>query len=88
MISGENKQAVIAKLQSKKTDTGSSAVQVGILTARIAELTDHLKVHKKDYASRRGLLQMVGERRRLLRFIASKDSEEYLKLIEKLGIRR
>ncbi len=88
MISGENKQAVIAKLQSKKTDTGSSAVQVGILTARIAELTDHLKVHKKDYAARRGLLQMVGERRRLLRYIASKDSEEYLKLIEKLGIRR
>ncbi len=88
MISGENKQAVIAKLQSKKTDTGSSAVQVGILTARIAELTEHLKVHKKDHAARRGLLQMVGERRRLLRYIASKDSDQYLKLIEKLGIRR
>ncbi len=88
MITSEKKQAVIAELQADKKDTGSSAVQVGILTERIKELTEHLKVNKKDFAARRGLLQMVGKRRRLLRYIADHDSKAYLDLIAKLGIRR
>ena len=88
MISGENKKAVIDALQTNKKDTGSSAVQVGILTERIKEITEHLKTNKKDHAARRGLLQMVGQRRRLLRYIADKDSQAYLDLIEKLGIRK
>ena len=68
--------------------TGSPAVQVGILTERIKEVTDHLKTNKKDHMARRGLLQMVGQRRRLLRYIAEKDSQAYLDLIDKLGIRK
>lgn len=73
---------------SSKTDTGSAAVQVGLLTARITELTEHLKVNKKDHAARRGLLQMVGHRKKLLKHIAEQDSKEYLALIAKLGLRR
>lgn len=88
MISGENKKATIDALQEHKKDTGSPAVQVGILTKRIAEVTDHLKTHKKDHAARRGLLQMVGQRRRLLRYISKEDSSKYLALIDKLGIRK
>ncbi len=88
MISGENKKAVIDALQTNKKDTGSSAVQVGILTERIKEVTEHLKAHKKDHATRRGLLQMVGQRRRLLRYISEQDSKAYLDLIDKLGIRK
>ncbi len=88
MISVENKKAVITSLQVHKTDTGSSAVQVGILTTRIGEVTDHLKTRKKDHMARRGLLQMVGQRRRLLRYISEHDSQAYLQLIQKLGIRR
>lgn len=88
MITSEKKQAVIAELQSDKKDTGSSAVQVGILTERIKELTEHLKVNKKDFMARRGLLQMVGQRKRHLKYIADKDSKTYLDLIQKLGIRR
>lgn len=88
MISSEKKQSIVADLQKHKKDTGSSAVQVGILTKRIEELTGHLKTHKKDFATRRGLLQMVGQRRRLLHYIADKDSSKYLALIKKLGLRR
>lgn len=88
MISTEKKQAVIADLQKSKNDTGSSAVQVGILTERIKELTGHLQVNKKDFMARRGLLQMVGARKRHLKYIASKDSKAYLDLIKKLGIRQ
>lgn len=88
MITTEKKQAVIAELQSDKKDTGSSAVQVGILTERIKELTEHLKINKKDFMARRGLLQMVGQRKRHLKYIADKDSQAYLDLIAKLGIRR
>lgn len=88
MITLEKKQSVIAKLQKDKKDTGSSAVQVGILTERINELTAHLKTNKKDHMARRGLLQMVGTRKKLLKYIAQKDSNEYLALIKKLGIRR
>ena len=88
MITSEKKAGVVKDLAAHKTDTGSAAVQVGIMTARIAELTAHLKTHKHDYASRRALLQLVGKRKRLLKYIAAKDGEAYLALIKKLGIRR
>jgi small subunit ribosomal protein S15 len=88
MITSEKKAQITADLAKSKTDTGSSAVQVGIMTARIAELTDHLKTHKHDFAARRGLLQLVGKRKRLLKYISDSNSEEYLALIKKLGIRR
>lgn len=88
MIAGETKQKIVSDLQSHKTDTGSSAVQVGIMTERIKELTAHLKVHKHDFMARRGLLQLVGKRRRLLQYIAHEDGQAYLELIAKLGIRR
>jgi small subunit ribosomal protein S15 len=88
MITGEKKAEIASDLGSKKDDTGTPAVQVGIMTARIAELTDHLKTHKHDFAARRALLQLVGKRKRLLKYIASKDGEAYLALIKKLGIRR
>lgn len=88
MISTEKKSKIIKDLQKSKTDTGSAAVQVGIDTERIKELTEHLKVNKKDFAARRGLLQLVGKRRRLLKYIADRDSQAYLDLIKKLGIRR
>lgn len=88
MITSEKKQKVIVGLQTHKDDTGSPTVQVGVLTERIKELTEHLKVNKKDFAARRGLLQMVGRRRRLLKYIADQDSQAYLDLIKKLGLRR
>jgi len=88
MISSEKKQAVVKDLQTSKNDSGSARVQVGIQTERIKELTEHLKVNKKDFAARRGLLQLVGKRKRHLQYIASKDSNAYLELIKKLGIRR
>lgn len=88
MISSEKKQAVVKDLQKHQNDTGSARVQVGILTERIKELTEHLKANKKDFAARRGLLQLVGKRKRALQYIAKKDSNEYLELIKKLGIRR
>lgn len=88
MISTEKKTKIVSELQCAKTDTGSSAVQVGIFTERIKELTEHLKSNKKDFAARRGLLQLVGKRKRLLQYIAAKDGQAYLDLIQKLGIRR
>jgi small subunit ribosomal protein S15 len=88
MITTEKKTAAIKSVRSNEKDTGSASVQVAILTERIKELTEHLKVHKHDFATRRGLLQMVGRRRRLLRYIAAHDSQAYLDLIKKLGIRR
>jgi len=88
MISSEKKTKIVADLQASKTDTGSAAVQVGIFTERIKELTEHLKLNKKDFAARRGLLQLVGKRKRLLQYIAAKDGQAYLDLIKKLGIRR
>lgn len=88
MISTEKKSKIIADLQKDKNDTGSSEVQVGILTERIKELTAHLKTNKHDYMARRGLLQAVGKRKRLLKYIAEKDSKAYLTIIKKLGIRR
>lgn len=88
MITVEKKSEIVADLGKDKKNTGSPEAQVGILTARIKELTEHLKVNKKDFAARRGLLQMVGKRKRLLRYIAEHDSKKYLELIKKLGIRR
>jgi small subunit ribosomal protein S15 len=88
MITSEKKTEVTKDLAGHKTDTGSPAVQVGIMTARIAELTGHLKAHKHDFAARRALLQLVGKRKRNLKYIASKDGDAYLALIKKLGIRR
>ena len=88
MISTEKKQAAIKDVQVHAKDTGGSSAQVAVLTERIKELTEHLKVNKHDYAARRGLLQMVGKRRRLLKYIAERDSKTYLDLIKKLGIRR
>ena len=88
MISAEKKSGIVKDLQKSKEDTGSAAVQVGIFTERIRELTEHLKVNKKDFAARRGLLQLVGKRKRLLQYIAAQDGQAYLDLIKKLGIRR
>ena len=88
MITTEKKTAAIKLAQVHKDDTGGASAQVSILTERIKELTEHLKVNKHDFMARRGLLQMVGKRRRLLRYIAKDDSQAYLDLIQKLGIRR
>ncbi len=88
MISTEKKSKIIADLAKDKKDTGSPAIQVGILTERIKELTAHLKTNKHDFMARRGLLQAVGKRKRLLKYIAEQDGKEYLDLIKKLGIRR
>lgn len=88
MISADKKAKIVTDLQKDKKDTGSAAVQVGIFTERIKELTEHLKENKKDFMARRGLLQLVGKRKRLLQYIASKDGQAYLDLIKKLGIRR
>ena len=83
----EEKAQVMAEFQTKEGDTGSPEVQVGILTFRIRELTEHLKVHKKDHHSRRGLFQMIGKRKGLLNYLKNKDIERYRALIEKAGIR-
>lgn len=88
MITSEKKTAAIKSTQVHAKDTGGSSTQVAVLTERIKELTDHLKINKHDFMARRGLLQMVGRRRRLLRYIAARDSQAYLDLIQKLGIRR
>ena len=88
MITPEIKAELIKEYGKSEADTGSVEVQVAILTFRIKELTEHLKVHKKDHHSRRGLLKMVGKRRGLLDYLKSKDIEGYRALIEKLGIRK
>ncbi len=87
MIQKEKKQAVIAEYRTHETDTGSPEVQVAVLTERIRELTEHLKVHKKDFHSRRGLLKMVGTRRRLLSYLRENNFARYRSLIERLGLR-
>ena len=88
MISKEKKQAIMAEFARTPGDTGSPEVQVAVLTARIEELTEHLKSNHKDHHSRRGLLMMVGQRRGMLDYLKSKDIEAYRTLIEKLGIRK
>ncbi|NCJ05103.1 30S ribosomal protein S15 [Synechococcales cyanobacterium C] len=83
----EQKQEIIEAYQVHDTDTGSADVQVAMLTERISRLSDHLKVNKKDHGSRRGLLQMIGRRKRLLAYIMKQDPEHYRALITRLGIR-
>jgi small subunit ribosomal protein S15 len=84
----ENKEEIIHEHRAHEGDTGSPEVQVAVLTRRIAHLTEHLREHKHDYHSRRGLLRMVGKRRRLLKYLQKKDVERYRALIGKLGLRR
>ncbi|MFI5240376.1 MAG: 30S ribosomal protein S15 [Candidatus Saccharimonadia bacterium] len=88
MITTASKSKIIKDLQNHKTDTGSAEVQIGIFTEQIKALTEHLKTHKKDNHSRRGLLQMVGKRRSLLTYLSKKNSETYQELIKKLDLRR
>ena len=87
-ITPERKQEVMKSYATQAKDTGSPEVQVAVLTERISNLTEHLKAHKKDYASRRGLLMMVGRRRRLLDYLKRKEQSRYETLIERLGLRR
>ncbi|AMM41774.1 30S ribosomal protein S15 [Candidatus Desulfofervidus auxilii] len=84
----EQKQEIIRKFQIHPEDTGSPEVQIAILTKRIEYLTEHFKVHKKDFHSRRGLLKLVGRRRHLLNYLKSKDIDRYRKLIQELGLRK
>ena len=84
----EDKKEIIGRLKTHDTDTGSPEVQVGLLSHRISYLTEHLKIHKKDHHSRRGLLMLVGRRRRLLNYVKKKDIKRYRSLIETLGLRR
>ena len=88
MISKEKKAEIIANYGRKAGDTGSPEVQIAILTKRINDLTEHLKTHKKDHHSRRGLLKMVGQRRNLLNYVMKKDIERYRSIIARLGIRK
>lgn len=88
MLLKDQKTAVIVDNRIHEQDTGSPEVQVAILTRRINDLTEHLKIHKKDNHSRRGLLKMVGQRRSLLDYLAKKDIERYRALIAKLGLRK
>ena len=84
----ETKKELIDKYKQHDSDTGSPEVQIGLLTHRISYLTEHLKVHKKDHHSRRGLLMLVGKRRRLLNYVKSNDVQRYRSIIETLGLRR
>ena len=88
MIATERKQEIIAAYSRKEGDTGSPEVQIAVLTSRILELTEHLKIHKKDHLSRRGLLKMVGHRRSLLNYLKNVDIERYRSLIDRLKLRK
>ncbi len=88
MLAREQKASIIDQYRVHQTDTGSPEVQIAILSHRIGELTEHFKTHKKDHASRRGLLMMVSKRRRLLDYLKKYDSERYKDVIQKLGIRK
>ena len=87
-ITNEKKQEIINTYKRDEKDTGSPEVQIALLTERINELTEHLKVHKKDNHSRRGLLKMVGKRRNLLNYLVKKDVNRYRAIVEKLGLRK
>ncbi len=87
-LTKDDKKNIITKFGDSAQDTGKTEVQVALLTARINYLTDHLRVHKKDHHSRRGLLKLVGQRRRLLNYLMKKDINRYRKVIKELGIRR
>ena len=84
----DQKRVIIENFQMREGDNGSSEVQIAILTYRINELNEHLKIHKKDHHSRRGLLKMVGQRRNLLNYVRSRDIEKYRELLEKLNLRK
>ncbi len=88
MITKEMKQEIVAKYGKTPADTGSPEVQIALLTARISDLTEHLKNHKKDHHSRRGMLKMVGQRRGLLDYLKKTDIERYRAIVEKLGLRK
>ena len=87
-LSRDKKQEIVSKFARGEGDTGSPEVQVALLTARITELTEHFKTHSKDHHSRRGLLKLVGQRRRLLDYLKSKSSDRYTGIIQRLGIRK
>jgi small subunit ribosomal protein S15 len=88
VLTSQDKQELINRFKLHEKDTGSPEVQVGLLTHRISYLTEHLKIHKKDHHSRRGLLVLVGRRRRLLNYVKNKDVKRYRSIIEALGLRR
>jgi small subunit ribosomal protein S15 len=88
VLQAQSKRVLIDKYKLHDSDTGSPEVQIGLLTHRISYLTDHLKIHKKDHHSRRGLLMLVGQRRRLLNYVKGKDVQRYRRIIEELGLRR
>jgi small subunit ribosomal protein S15 len=88
MLTKQEKQEVIGDFETHEGDTGSPEVQIAILTRRINELTEHLKIHRKDHASRRGLLKMVGTRNSLLKYVSSKDVKRYREIISRLGLRK
>jgi len=88
MLTKDQKNEVISGFETHKGDTGSPEVQIAILTKRIDELTEHLKIHRKDHASRRGLLKMVGARAALLKYIGKKDANRYREIISRLGLRK
>jgi small subunit ribosomal protein S15 len=88
LLTRDQKDAIVAAYRSHDADTGSPEVQIAILSEKISYLTEHFKVHAKDHHSRRGLLKMVGKRRRLLDYLKSKDAERYRGVIERLGIRK
>jgi small subunit ribosomal protein S15 len=87
-LTKDDKQQIISEYARSDSDTGSAEVQVAVLTKRIADLTEHLKTHKQDHASRRGLLKLVGRRRRLLDYLRDEDIERYRTLIQRLELRR
>lgn len=86
MLDPKAKERIIQKFRTHETDTGSPQVQIAILTSEIKDLTEHLKTHKKDFSSRRGLIKKVGERRRLLKYLEREDENAHKKLIEALGL--
>lgn len=88
VLNPEDKREIVSKFQRKDNDTGSPEVQIALLSERIKYLNDHFKVHKKDHHSRRGLLKIVGQRRRLLNYLKRKDIERYRAVIKELGIRK
>jgi len=88
LLATDKKQEIINEFKKHDSDTGSPEVQIAILTERITYLTEHFKIHKKDHHSRRGLLKLVGQRRRLLDYLKGKELDRYKKVIERLGIRR
>ena len=88
MLAKQKKEKIIGDFETHEGDTGSPEVQIALLTKRITELTEHLKIHRKDHASRRGLLKMVGTRSSLLKYVSKKDVKRYREIISRLGLRK